>query len=126
LDLNGKINIIFTLVYVLDVDHHQRFLINYLAICWILQNNYYMKHVLRLLDDFVVIDEPSFNAEITMQRLLNVFGKLNIPLALHKSVEPTTSLEYLGIILDSENMIAKLPQAKLCRIKDLLYVFLQF
>jgi len=53
-----------------------------------------------------------------------VFGKLNIHLALHKSVGPTTFLEYLGIILDSENMIAKLPQDKLCRIKDLLYVFL--
>jgi hypothetical protein len=53
-----------------------------------------MKHVLHLLD-LLVIDEPSFNAEITMQRLLNVFGKLNIPLALHKSVGPTTCLEYL-------------------------------
>jgi hypothetical protein len=42
------------------------------AICWILLNNYYMKHVLHLLDDFLVIDEPSFNAEITMQRLLNL------------------------------------------------------
>ena len=42
------------------------------AICWILQNNYYMKHVLHLLDDFLVIDEPSFNAEIILQRLLNV------------------------------------------------------
>jgi hypothetical protein len=39
---------------------------------------------------FLVIDEPSVTAEITMQRLLNMFGKLNIPLALHKSVEPTT------------------------------------
>ena len=83
-----------------------------------------MKHVLHLLDVFFVIDDPSFNAEITMQRLLNVFGKLNIPLALHKSVGPTTCLEYLGVILDSENMIAKLPQDKLCRIKDLLYVLL--
>ena len=45
-----------------------------------------MKHVLHLLDDFLVIDEPSFNAVITMQRLLNVFRKLNVPLALHKSV----------------------------------------
>jgi hypothetical protein len=33
-------------------------------------------------------------------------------------------LEYLGILLDSENMIAKLPLYNLCRIKDLLYVFL--
>ena len=83
-----------------------------------------MKHVLHLLDDFLVIDEPSFNAVITMQHLLNVFRKLNVPLALHKSVGSTTCLEYLGIILDSENMITKLPQYNLCRIKDLLYVFL--
>jgi hypothetical protein len=94
------------------------------GICGILQNNYYMKHVLHLLDDFLVMDEPSFNAEITMQRLLNVFRKLNVPLALHKSVGPTTCFEYLGIILDSEKMLAKLLHYKLCRIKDLLYVFL--
>ena len=66
-----------------------------------------------------LIDEPSFNAEITMQHLLNVFGKLNVPLSLHKTVGPTTCLEYLGIILDSENMIAKLPLDKLCRMKDI-------
>ena len=52
----------------------------FVAICWILQNNYYMKHVLHLLDDFLVIDEQYVNAEIRMQRLLNVLGKLNVPL----------------------------------------------
>ena len=59
-----------------------------------------------------------------MQRLLNVFRKLNAPLDLHQSVGPTTCLEYLGIMLDSENMIAKLHQYKLCRIKDLVHAFL--
>jgi hypothetical protein len=39
-----------------------------------------MKHVLHLLDDFLVIDEQYVNAEIRMQRLLNVLGKLNVPL----------------------------------------------
>jgi hypothetical protein len=38
-------------------------------------------------------------------------------------VGPTTCLEYLGIILDSENTIAKLPRDILCHIKDVLYVF---
>jgi hypothetical protein len=66
-----------------------------------------MKHVLHLLDDFLVIDKPSFNVVITMQRFLNVFRKLNVPLALHKSVGPTSCLEYLRIILDSDNMITK-------------------
>jgi hypothetical protein len=41
------------------------------AICWILQNNYYMKHVLHLLDDFLVIDEQYVNAEIRMQSIMN-------------------------------------------------------
>jgi hypothetical protein len=54
-----------------------------------------------------------------MQRLLNVFGKLNVPLALHITVGPTTCFEYLEIIPDSENMIAKLPQDELCRMKDI-------
>ena len=66
--------------------------------CWILQKIYYMKHVLHLHDDFLLIDKPSFNSEITMQRLLNVFRKLSVPLALHISVGPTTCLEYLGIL----------------------------
>ena len=66
-----------------------------------------------------MIDEPSFNAEIAMRRLLNVFGKLNVPLALHITVGPTTCFEYLELIPDSENMIAKLPQDELCRMKDI-------
>ena len=108
MDLNWKINIIFyTRLFFGCRSSPKIFDQLSVAICWILQNNYYMKHVLHLLDDFLVIDEPSFNAEITMQRLLNVFGKLNNPLAFHKTVGPTTCLEYLGIILDSQNMIAK-------------------
>jgi hypothetical protein len=29
---------------------------------------------------------------------------------------PVTSIEYLGIILDTDNMLAKFPEDKLCRI----------
>ncbi|CAG2199550.1 unnamed protein product [Mytilus edulis] len=47
-----------------------------------------------------------------------------IPLSAHKTVGPSTSLEYLGIILDSMHMIAKLPDEKLVRIKDILYSYL--
>ena len=39
-----------------------------------------MKHVLHLLDAFLVIDEKYVIAEIRTQRLLNVLGKLNVPL----------------------------------------------
>ncbi|CAC5360218.1 unnamed protein product [Mytilus coruscus] len=56
--------------------------------------------------------------------MLYVFDSLKIPLSAHKTVGPSASLEYLGIILDSMHMIAKLPDEKLVRIKDILYSYL--
>ncbi|CAC5415268.1 unnamed protein product [Mytilus coruscus] len=56
--------------------------------------------------------------------MLYVFNSLKILLSAHKTVGPSTSLEYLGIILDSMHMIAKLPDKKLVRIKDMLYSYL--
>ena len=38
-----------------------------------------------------------------------LFGRLHVPLAKHKCSGPTHCLEYLGIILDSWNMVARLP-----------------
>ena len=45
-----------------------------------------------------------------------LFARLSVPLATQNFVGPTCCLEYLGIILDSENMIARLPQDKVQRI----------
>jgi hypothetical protein len=39
-----------------------------------------------------------------------IFKKLNIPLSTKKTVGPDTTLEYLGVILDTANMEARLPQ----------------
>lgn len=93
-------------------------------ICWILQHNYGIRHVLHLLDDFLTIYPPDYEANITMRRMLAVFESLNIPLAKHKTVGPVTSIEYLGIILDTDSMLAKLPDDKPCRIKYFLFSFL--
>ena len=91
------------------------------VICWILQNNYCNANVLHLLDDFVTIDNSLFNANRTMQRLIFVFSSLNVPLASHKTVGSVTKIEYLGIILDTNNMLSRLPEDKLCRIKYFFY-----
>ncbi|CAG2233319.1 unnamed protein product [Mytilus edulis] len=94
------------------------------AICWILQNNYGLRHVLHLLDDFLLINNPYVDATRNMNTMLYVFNSLKIPLSAHKTGGPSTSLEYLGIILDSMHMIAKLPDEKLVRIKNILYSYL--
>lgn len=101
------------------------FLFNLLsdAVCWIAQNNYEVKYLLHLLDDFLTLDPPDAFADRTMAIMTMIFKQLGIPLSAHKTFGPTRCLEYLGIILDSLRMEARLPVDKLARLTDLLYQF---
>lgn len=94
------------------------------TICWIATHNYNINFILHLLDDFLTIDKAGVDAHQTMQNLLQVFTNLNIPLAKHKTLGPDTTMEYLGITLDSVAMQARLPLEKVHRISDLLGTFL--
>jgi hypothetical protein len=86
------------------------------AVCWILTNNYGVKNVLHLLDDFLTIDPPGDEGIRTMAILTLVFKKLGVPISAKKTVGPCTELEYLGIVLDSERMEARIPLEKIERI----------
>ena len=87
------------------------------ALCWIASNNYGIETIFHLLDDFLTVDKPdNCIGERTMALLTLIFGCLRIPLAQHKCTGPTVCLEYLGIILDSKNMEARLPLDKVQRI----------
>ena len=52
-----------------------------------------------------------------------IFNRLRIPISLKKTVGPTTQLQYLGIILDTDAMEGRLPLDKLDRIRGLLCQF---
>jgi len=86
------------------------------AICWVAQTNYGIRNLLHLLDDFLVVDSPQADAHHTRNTFLGIFSKLQVPTAPHKTEGPTTCLEYLGIILDSHHMEARLPLEKVKRI----------
>lgn len=94
------------------------------AICWIAKNNYGLEVILHLLDDFLTVDRPGNCAQRTMALLTHIFGKLKIPLSPPKTIGPALALEYLGIILDSQKMEARLPQEKLTRLRQVLKDFL--
>ena len=66
-----------------------------------------------LLDDFLTVDCPYVDADRTMALITLIFNKLRVPMAPHKTVGPTTTLEYLGIDLDTHRMEARLPRDKL-------------
>ncbi|CAG2228931.1 unnamed protein product [Mytilus edulis] len=90
------------------------------AICHIATQNYKILNILHLLDDFLTIDSPSADGERTMAIMMMIFKKLNIPVASHKTIGPVKCLEYLGIILDTEKMEARLPTNKVERICEFI------
>lgn len=94
------------------------------AIQWIMEHKYNLHSVLHLLDDFLLVLPPSADAQLAMKRFISVFSDLNVPLSAKKTEGPTCELEYLGIVLDTKNMEARLPSNKLDRIRAKLDNFL--
>jgi hypothetical protein len=93
------------------------------AIHYIASQNYGMEHLLYLLDDFLSIDPPTEVSHKSLTLFRTVFGNLNVPMHPTKTVGPDTSLIFLGITLDSVNMLASLPADKVQRIVEILHTF---
>ncbi|XP_063060227.1 uncharacterized protein LOC134453282 [Engraulis encrasicolus] len=94
------------------------------ALCWILLNVYKVPFLLHLLDDFLLVDFPSRSQTNVLDTLKGVFNDLGVPLSAEKTVGPSTTVEFLGIILDTEKMQASLPLEKLERIRTVIVTFL--
>ena len=93
------------------------------ALEWIAKTNYDLKHILHILDDFFVIEPPPReNCMTSLCKLLTLMTNLNVPIAHKKTFPASTELEFLGVLLNSQKMIASLPSDKLVRAKqDLSY-----
>ena len=94
------------------------------ALNWIAINNYNLPYTLHLLDDFLSIIPHHMDGVAAMARLRSMFQASHIPLSEKKTVGPASSLEYLGIVLDSIAMEARLPPDKLIRITAFVQQFL--
>ena len=95
------------------------------ALCWIACNNYGVLTIFHLLDDFLTVDEPeSAKGYRNMAVLSFLFNHLHVPLATHKCIGPTVCLEYLGVVLDSSKMEARLPLDKVSRIIEFIETLL--
>jgi hypothetical protein len=93
------------------------------AICFIATNVFHIPHILHLLDDFWCADSPVDIPERSMAVLTHIFNKLKIPINTDKTMGPLQVLEFLGIILDSVKMEARLPFNKLERLRTVLSQF---
>ena len=73
---------------------------------------------LHYLDDFLVVGRAgSHECGRSLHRALHLCGEVGLPIASHKTEGPGTKLCFLGIELDTEAGIARLPQEKLERLQ---------
>lgn len=92
------------------------------AIEWIIQNKLNIPKVIHILDDFfLVAPPPRANCMTALCKVLHLFTDLNIPIAPGKTFPASTSLEFMGILLDSNAMEAHLRQEKLSPITAALH-----
>ena len=97
-------------------------LFNILAdlLAWIL-NHQGVEPLLHYLDDFLTVGRPhSHECYDNLQVMKQVCQMLRVPLAIEKVEGPATSLEFLGITLDTTRMEVRLPDEKLARIKKMV------
>lgn len=101
------------------------FLFNQLsdAVEWVLINKFPISAVCHILDDFFICEPPEDGplpdkrCKESLAFMLSTFRQLNIPIAQEKTIGPVQVIEFMGIILDSIRMEARLPDDKIQRIK---------
>lgn len=100
----------FRLIPVHPADRH------FLAMKW--KDNIYIDGCLPYLDDFLLIGPPhSPVCKQDLDTFMQLCDNLGIPLASEKLEGPSTSLNFLGICLDTAHMEIRLPMDKLLRIQ---------
>ena len=79
------------------------------ALEWILLNKCFISYVGHILDDFLIMEPPTLAGlpsqawQTSLSSMLLTFNTLGVPIAEHKTEGPSLIIEFLGIILDSED-----------------------
>ena len=105
--------------------HSAPFLFNQLSdgLEWILKNNYGIQYAIHILDNFFIAERSKLACLTNFSTLLHVFMSLKAPVVASKTIGTCQEIEFMGIVLDSVCMEARLPQGKLSRINVLLNSF---
>ncbi len=86
------------------------------AIVHILNTQYSVTNVVKIIDDFLFIEKDQKTCEKSLQTFLQLALHLGFTIAWDKTTKiPQTTIVFVGIELNSVTMTAKLPQDKLLR-----------
>ena len=84
------------------------------AIIYILKTHFGISNIVKVLDDFLILETDKETCRQHLRTFLRLCGHLGIPIAMEKtSVEPAQAITFLGIKLCTVSMTACLPADKL-------------
>ena len=83
------------------------------AIVDILQVHFKVKHVVKILDDFLFLAPTHLECSQALQKFRLLAKYSILPIAEHKTFGPATSIEFLGIIIDTVKQECSLPSEKI-------------
>ena len=87
---------------------------------WILKNNYNLRNVIHILDDFFIAEASRQQCLSSFSTFLSFFMLVCAPVVVSKTLDPSQVLECMGIELDSTRMEARLPEDNLLHTRALL------
>ena len=94
------------------------------AICWIIQNIFKVINIVHYSDDFLLVSQNNLRtAHSELNTVKHAFNHLNVPIAEDKLVGPTTTITYLGILIDSTDLTIKVPDDKRLDIETTLHTW---
>ena len=85
---------------------------------WIGEEKFGIPHSLHMLDDFLFLGESYDIVADSMEKFKIMCDMLGVPLAPEKEEGPSTILTFLGVELDTSDMIAWLPPDKLLKYSE--------
>jgi hypothetical protein len=86
------------------------------AIAWVISNKFSDVAILSYIDDFLAISPSPRRTQEALDALKELCGNLNLPLNEAKTVQPTHTLTFLGVVIDTANKELRLPREKLDRL----------
>ena len=93
------------------------------AIHWILNTKFRCQFCVHILDDFLFLGPPKTSiCQESLSSFYNLSKEVGFPIKQNKTVYPTTCITFLGLEIDSDNMVLRLPQDKLLKMKHMISV----
>jgi hypothetical protein len=90
------------------------------ALEWIFKTCLGIEVVVHYIDDFLFVIKLKEKAVDQLARALMICKRLGLPMAADKTEGPTTKLVFLGIEIDTEAMVTRIPPEHLLKLNQLL------